>query len=140
VFTDQLDEIQSNVDRLQVELSHMQANNDEETLEKRVISENIQHLKLSMDALTTNVNRIEEQGASQGVPEDLKQHLEYISKTVETHIDLLQRHEIRLNSVTTDDLCRQMESQFRQNYGVPAELRGLIQRQNKLESTLRTRK
>jgi chromosome segregation ATPase len=140
VFTDQLDEMQSDVDKLQAELNNMQTNHDEENLGKRITSENIQYLKSSMDALTTNFTRLEEQGASQGVPEDLKQHLEYISKTVETHIDLLQRHEIRLNSVTTDDLYRQMESQFRQNYGVPAELRGLIQRQNKLESALRTRK
>jgi hypothetical protein len=140
VFTNQLEEIQSDVDKLQVKLNNMQTNNDEEDLGKRVVGENIQYLKLSVDVLTTNVTRIEEQGASQGVPEDLKQHLEYISKTVETHIDLLQRHEVRLNSVTTDDLYRQMESQFRQNYGVPAELRGLIQRQNKLESALRTRK
>ncbi|KAG9521030.1 hypothetical protein KCV07_g3942, partial [Aureobasidium melanogenum] len=111
----------------------------------------VEDLALNVDNLSANTTRIEDlalstkselqaainevkQATLQGVPESLKPQLEYISKTVENHIDLLQRHEIRLNSVTTDELCKMMESQWRVMYGVPAELRGLIQRQANLES------
>jgi hypothetical protein len=129
----------------------LQTINEEQNLERRALSERVQHLGLSTDILTADVARIEElelsirnelqtaidelkQGALERVPEDLKPQLDYISKTVETHIDLLQRHELRLNSVTTDGLYQQMESQFRQSYGTPAELRGIVQRQTKVEA------
>jgi chromosome segregation ATPase len=151
IINEQLDELQSHMDKLQVKMDELQTNHEEGTLEKRSISEKVEDIRLSRDTLIADIARIEElnlsiktelqtsieqvkQGTLQGVPEDLKQHIEYINKTMETHIELLQRHEVRLNSVTTDDLYRQMESQFRQSYGVPAELRGLIQRQTKLES------
>jgi DNA repair exonuclease SbcCD ATPase subunit len=151
IINEQLDELQSHMDKLQVKMDELQTNHKEGTLEKRSISEKVEDIRLSRDTLIADIARIEElnlsiktelqtsieqvkQGTLQGVPEDLKQHIEYINKTMETHIELLQRHEVRLNSVTTDDLYRQMESQFRQSYGVPAELRGLIQRQTKLES------
>jgi DNA repair exonuclease SbcCD ATPase subunit len=151
MVTEQMDELQSHLDKLQVKMDKLQTNHEEEALAKRVLSEKVEDIRLSRGTLTADIARIEElnlniknelqtsideakQGTMQGVPEDLKQHIEYISRTIETHIELLQRHEVRLNSVTTEDLYRQMESQFRQSYGVPAELRGLIQRQTKLES------
>ncbi|KAG9682374.1 hypothetical protein KCU69_g11973, partial [Aureobasidium melanogenum] len=111
----------------------------------------VEGLASNVDDLSANTTRIKDLTSStkselqaaisevkqvtlQGHPESLKPQLEYLSKTVENHIDLLQRHEIRLNSVTTDELCKMMENQWRMMYGVPAELRGLIQRQANLES------
>jgi DNA repair exonuclease SbcCD ATPase subunit len=146
-----LDELQSHLDQVEVRMNKLQSINEEGNLERRDLSERIAHLALSKDTLTANVARTEKlnlrienelqtaidevkQGALQGVPEDLKVQLEYISRTVETHIELHQRHENRFNSVTTDELYRQMEHQFRQSYGVPGELRGLVQRQSKAEA------
>lgn len=111
-------DLQSDLDQVQAKMNELQTINEEK----------IQHLRLSMDS---------QRAALEGIPEDLKPHLDYLSKSVETHIDLLQRHEVRLNSVTTDELYRQMESQFRQCYGVPSELRGIIGRQNKVEAMYR---
>lgn len=108
-------DLQSDLDQLQAKMNELQTINEEK----------IQHLKVGMDT---------QRAALEGVPEDLKPHLDYLSNTVESHIDLLQRHEVRLNSVTTDELYRQMESQFRHSYGVPNELRGIIQRQSKVEA------
>lgn len=146
----ELDGLQSQLDQVEVRMNKLQSINEEEKLERRDLSERIRHLGLSKDTLTADVVRLEElnlriknelqtaidevkQGALQGVPEDLKSQLDYISRTVETHIELHQRHENRFNSVTTDELYRQMEHQFRQGYGVPGELRGLVQRQTKAE-------
>jgi chromosome segregation ATPase len=149
----ELDGLQSQLDQVEVRMNKLQSINEEEKLERRDLSERIRHLGLSKDTLTADVVRLEElnlriknelqtaidevklkQGALQGIPEDLKPQLEYISRTVETHIELHQRHENRFNSVTTDELYRQMEHQFRQSYGVPGELRGLVQRQTKAEA------
>ena len=131
-----VDDLQSSSEQLQVKMTELQTMNEEK----------IQNLGLSMGTLTTDVARIEELNWSiknelqtaideiKREPKDLNSQLDYISKTVETHIDLIQRHEVRLNSVTTDEMYRQMESQFRHAYGVPNELRGIIQRQSKVEA------
>ncbi|KAG9973892.1 hypothetical protein KCU78_g23051, partial [Aureobasidium melanogenum] len=97
----------------------------EEELEKftawKDLKSRVEGLASNVNDLSANSTRLEEltlntksdlqsainevkQVTLQGVPETLKPQLEYISKTVENHIDLLQRHEIRLNSVTTDEL------------------------------------
>ncbi|KAK6004027.1 hypothetical protein QM012_008877 [Aureobasidium pullulans] len=116
----------------------------------------VENVALNVGDLSANTARIEDltlatkseleismnevkQMTSHSVPEAIRPQLEYISKTIENHIDLLQRHEFRLNSVTTDELYKMMENQWRLAYGVPAELRGLLQRQTKLETLTRGR-
>ncbi|KAG9656228.1 hypothetical protein KCU95_g15163, partial [Aureobasidium melanogenum] len=111
----------------------------------------VEGLASNVNDLSANTTRLEEltsgtksdleslinevkQMTLQGISESSKPQLEYLSKTVENHIDLLQRHELRLNSVTTDEVCKMMENQWRTMYGVPTELRGLVQRQKNLES------
>lgn len=99
----------------------------------------IENLTLSTKGeLESSINEVK-QVTSQGGPEALKPQLDYMSKTIENHIDLLQRHEIRLNSVTTDEVCKMMENQWRSAYGVPTELRGIVQRQAQLEALTRGR-
>lgn len=94
----------------------------------------IEELTLSTESrLEASINDVK-QATLQGVPEALKPQLDHISKSIENHIDLLQRHETRLNSVTTDELCKMMENQWRSAYGVPTELRGIVQRQTQLEN------
>lgn len=90
--------------------------------------------------LETSINEVKQvTSTSQGVLEALRPQVEYNSRTVENHIDVLTRHEVRLNSVTTDEVCRMMENQWRSAYGVPSELRGLSQRQAQLELSTRGR-
>lgn len=131
---EQLDELRTDLDKMHAKVNEMQTTNEKESLEKRALSERIDELNSSiMKELQTAVDEVK-RATLERVPEDLKPQLDYISRTVETHIDLLQRHEVRLNSVTTDEMYRQMESQFRQAYGVPNELRGIVQRQSKVEA------
>ncbi|CAD0091191.1 unnamed protein product [Aureobasidium mustum] len=90
--------------------------------------------------LETSINEVKQvTSTSQGVLEVLRPQVEYVSRTVENHIDVLTRHEVRLNSVTTDEVCRIMENQWRSAYGVPSDLRGLSQRQAQLELSTRGR-
>ncbi|KAH0361534.1 hypothetical protein KCU65_g8675, partial [Aureobasidium melanogenum] len=97
-------------------------------------SARLEELSLSTKSeLELSINEVK-QVTLQEVPESLKPQLEYLGQTVENHIELLHRHEVRLNSVTTDELCKMMESQWRAMYGVPTELRGMVQRQQNLES------
>ncbi|KAH0292349.1 hypothetical protein KCU62_g2233, partial [Aureobasidium sp. EXF-3399] len=112
--------------------------------EDSLIFEQLDELRTDLDKMHAKLNELQtavdevKRATLERVPEDLKPQLDYISRTVETHIDLLQRHEVRLNSVTTDELYRQMDSQFRQAYGVPNELRGIVQRQSKVEAICKT--
>ncbi|CAD0093300.1 unnamed protein product [Aureobasidium vineae] len=163
-FADQLDSMQSELDQLQVNLNKLQANIEDELPGKRGLTEedlpNLDAWKdlgtritdlASKNELSANITRLEElnqsikseleasinqvrQKALQGVSEGLKPQLDYISRTIENHIDLLQRHEVRFNSVTTDELAKMMENQWRSAYGLPVELRGLVDRYKQLEA------
>lgn len=69
--------------------------------------------------------------------EELKSSSTYTSQLLENHVDLLQRHEGRLNSVTTEELVRMMENQWRATFGAPDQLKGLTIRLGKLENFTR---
>lgn len=163
IFADEIDKLRSSLNNLQAELNKMQdkaPRKQEEEFETftawKDLKSRVEDLASSVNDLSANTTRIEDltlstkgeletsinevkQVTSQGVPEAMKPQLDYISKTIENHIDLLQRHEIRLNSVTTDELCKMMENQWRSAYGIPTELRGIVQRQAQLETLTRGR-
>lgn len=82
--------------------------------------------------------------------ETLKSHTDTVLETtrndfkrtsllVENHVDLLQRHEFRLNSVTTEEMVRMMENQWRTIYGTPDQLRMWFGRLSKLEQQVKGR-
>ncbi|KAI5210509.1 hypothetical protein E4T39_00111 [Aureobasidium subglaciale] len=159
-----IDHLQVKVAELQSQMDKAQTSTEEVNPESKSLEEDLENLaawkglktKLNdygsyITALSENITRLKESNLSvkreleasidevkqrtmQRLPGDLKPQFDHIAQTLENHVDLIQRHETRLNSVTTDELFRMMENQWRTTYGVPEQLRGLIGRQTKLES------
>lgn len=67
------------------------------------------------------------------IPAEFKADMVRLGLLVETHVDVLQRHETRINSVTTDEMVRLMEHQWRTTYGPGDKLQALIGRLQQLE-------
>lgn len=152
LFADEIDKLIARLDNLQVELNKMQDNTGVEVPTQQGLSEEelrnftawkdlnsrVEGLASNVKDLSANTTRLEELTLStKSGSEFAINEVRQITLQVENHIDLLQRHELRLNSVTTDEVCKMMESQWRAMYGVPTELRGLVQRQQNLESLTR---
>ncbi|KAI5258776.1 hypothetical protein E4T42_00422 [Aureobasidium subglaciale] len=163
ILVEQLDEAQTGIDNLQLKMVKLQSQivkaqtstSLEEDLETLLAWKDLK-IKLNdyglrITALDEVTSQLKESNLSikreleaskdevkQGtmLPADLKPQFDHITQTLENHVDLLQRHETRLNSVTTDELFRMMENQWRTTYGVPEQLRGLIGRQTELKSVI----
>jgi chromosome segregation ATPase len=100
------------------------------------LEENKLHMDTAIGSLQTRlasgINDVKRQ-VVQGIPDDIKVQINHTLQTVELHVDLLQRHEVRLNSVTTDELVGMMENQWRSRFGAADQLEGWIKRVMKLE-------
>ena len=152
----QLHQLEARCDQLTEDVKRLDGENEEkDELFDQQITALDEKLKETMDTLDSRMIDIESKSATAfdetkskadtalkelavirqecAIPAEFKADMIRIGLLVETHVDILQRHETRINSVTTDELVRMMDHQWRNTYGPGDKLQAFMGRLRQLE-------